>query len=267
MPEKNEEVKLTEELIREYSGARAEWARQAYEKSGDPMDKVHFGSLYCICVEKGSELQPDDPNRKYKGRVVFLGNQVKDENFQVAIFQELSSQPATMQAAKAVDFMGLQKGYTTQQADATQAYTQAKLQGTKTWISLPRDQWPESWKGYRNPVCPLDLALYGHPDSGGHWEKHCEEHLLEQGFEVVSEDWRSFYHHPKLKLSLIVYVDDFKIRTNREHGKRLELDSRSWKEDTRNSNRQGDRDWTVSRSKSQGRSERVATNRQEGEDN
>jgi len=33
MPQKNEEVKLTEELIREYSGARAEWAKQAAEDS------------------------------------------------------------------------------------------------------------------------------------------------------------------------------------------------------------------------------------------
>ena len=33
MPEKNEEVKLTEELLREYSGARAEWAKQAVEDS------------------------------------------------------------------------------------------------------------------------------------------------------------------------------------------------------------------------------------------
>ena len=33
MPEKNQEVKLTEELLREYSGARSEWATQAVEDS------------------------------------------------------------------------------------------------------------------------------------------------------------------------------------------------------------------------------------------
>jgi len=33
MPEKNDEVKLTEELLRDYSGARAEWAKQAVEDS------------------------------------------------------------------------------------------------------------------------------------------------------------------------------------------------------------------------------------------
>ncbi len=33
MPEKNQEVKLTEELLREYSGARAEWSKQAVEDS------------------------------------------------------------------------------------------------------------------------------------------------------------------------------------------------------------------------------------------
>ena len=33
MPTKNEEVKLTEELVREYSGARSDWAKQAVEDS------------------------------------------------------------------------------------------------------------------------------------------------------------------------------------------------------------------------------------------
>ena len=61
-----------------------------------------------------------------------------------------------------------------------------------------------------DPVCPLILSLYGHPDSGGFWERHCESHLIEQGFETI-QAWRSCYWHPKLKLFLIVYVDDFKL--------------------------------------------------------
>lgn len=39
---------------------------------------VHVGRLAPLCVEKNSELSPDDPARKYKGRVVFQGNMVKD---------------------------------------------------------------------------------------------------------------------------------------------------------------------------------------------
>ena len=45
------------------------------------------------------------------------------------------------------------------------------------------------------------LALYGHPDAGTFWEKHCEARLIEVGFIRV----------PKYKLFLVVYVDDFKM--------------------------------------------------------
>ena len=80
-------------------------------------------------------------------------------------------------------------------------------------MRLPEGQWPKRWKrqGFRNPVCPLRKALYGHPDSGTHWEQHCERHLLALGFIAFSDAWKSCYYHPKLLLVLIVYVDDFKM--------------------------------------------------------
>ena len=61
-----------------------------------------------------------------------------------------------------------------------------------------------------DPVRPCIKALYGHPDAGGYWEKHCEKHLKKCGFVVVP-DWRSVFWHPVLKLLLAVYVDDFKM--------------------------------------------------------
>ena len=95
------------------------------------------------------------------------GNNVRDPNFDVALFQDLGSSPATMEAGKAADAYGLMPGNATQQADATQAYTQSKLGGVQTWVSLPEEEWPPAWAGMKDPVCPLVLALYGHPDSGG----------------------------------------------------------------------------------------------------
>ena len=41
---------------------------------------VHVGRIFEICVEKNSELPASDPRRKFKGRVVFQGNNVSDEN-------------------------------------------------------------------------------------------------------------------------------------------------------------------------------------------
>ena len=73
-----------------------------------------------------------------------------------------------MEAAKAADCYGLFPGHSVEQADA---YTQAKLGGTPTWVSLPPEARPVAWAGMKSPACPLRLALYGHPDSGGFWGK------------------------------------------------------------------------------------------------
>ena len=100
--------------------------------------KVHFARIFPICSEKGSELPEGDPDRKFKGRCVVQGNDVKDENSHAAIFQELSSSPATLEAAKSVDAYGCIEGNETQQCDAQQAYVQSELGGTETWIVFPR---------------------------------------------------------------------------------------------------------------------------------
>ena len=119
---------------------------------------VHQGRIFDIVVEKNAELPEGHPGRKYKGRVVFGGNQVYDQNWEVAMFQELSSCPATLEAAKVADVYGLGPGYGVQQADAEQAYTQSKLGGVPTWVRLPIEQWPPAWKGMKDPVCPLVLS-------------------------------------------------------------------------------------------------------------
>ena len=130
--------------------------------------KRHVGRLFDICVEKNSELEFGHPSRKFKGRVVFEGNSVRDEYHQQALFRELGANPASMDALRLVDAYSLLCGHVMEQADAQQAYTQAKLEGIPTWVSLPKEAWPSAWSEYRNPVCPLRLALYGHPDAGGY---------------------------------------------------------------------------------------------------
>jgi len=134
-------------------------------------EKVHFARIFDICVEKGSELEDGNPEKKYKGRAVLQGDQVKDENWEAALFQDLSSSPAALEASRAANAYGLLPGHDVQQADADSAYTQSYLEGTDTWVRLPKEQWPEEWLSgpskMRDPVCPLILSLYGHPDAGG----------------------------------------------------------------------------------------------------
>ena len=94
-----------------------------------------------------------------------------------------------------------------------QAYIQAKLGGTETWVEIPEEGWPAEWLKngppcYR-PCYRLVQALYGHPDSGTFWEKHAHKKLLEIGFEVTAESWPSCYLHKETDLFLVLYVDDF----------------------------------------------------------
>ncbi len=186
-----------------------EW-REVSAKAKSENRKIHVGRIFGICVEKGSELQKNDPARKFKGRFVFEGCNVRDEYGQAAQFGELSSSPATLEAAKLVDAFGLLRGNATEQLDAEQAYVQALLLGILTWVRLPRERWPAHWSGMTDPVVPLVLALYGHLDSGGYWERHCEKELRAVGFKPVPQ-WKSIFFHPGLQLLLMVYVDDFKM--------------------------------------------------------
>ena len=187
--------------VREYDDLVAEMKRA---------EKVaHIGRIHAICSEKGSELPPGHPDRKMKGRIVFQGNNVKDQDGNYAIFAELSSCPVAMEASKVCDFYGCLKGHTVEQADARQAYVQSELGGTDTWVELPRELWPDAWAGFRRPVCRLLMALYGHPDAGGYWEKKSFKIIQAAGF-VPIDSWHSVFWNPKTKVLLIVYVDDFK---------------------------------------------------------
>ncbi len=47
--------------------------------------KAHFGRIAEMCYEKGSELPVGHASRVYKGRSVFLGDNVKDENFNLSL--------------------------------------------------------------------------------------------------------------------------------------------------------------------------------------
>ena len=133
-----------------------------------------------------------------------------------------------MEGSRAVDAYGCAPGNINTQSDAEQAYTQSFL-GTvapkspsdnlggnvqvrlETWVSLPPHLVPEEHrKRYVDPVYPLVLALYGHPDAGGHWERHCDSSVLQAGFIKVPK-WPSMYWHPKHRCLLTVYVDDFKM--------------------------------------------------------
>ena len=103
--------------------------------------------IFGFVVEKNTDLPTGDPRRKSKGRAVFQGNNVKNQNWENAVFSDLGSSPSSMEAGRLVDAYGLRHGFDIQQSDAVQAYLQAELRGNPTWIAIPQDQWPASWQG------------------------------------------------------------------------------------------------------------------------
>ena len=56
-------------------------------------------------------------------------------------------------------------------------------------------------------MCLLERALYGHPESGAHWEQHLTKIIKEMDGVAIS-DHPSCFWFPKTKLMCTVYVDD-----------------------------------------------------------
>ena len=88
--------------------------------------KVHFASLMDICHLKNAELETK--HQKYKGRVVFRGDIVKDDSGSYAVFTEQGSSASQMTAAKIMDSISRLPGCAGQAADAVSAYTQVKME-------------------------------------------------------------------------------------------------------------------------------------------
>ena len=94
----------------------------------------------------------------FKFRVVFQGDDVKDQNYEYALFQDLGSNPASMQAGNAVECYCCLPGHSVEQCDVDQSYIQTELKGTEKWIALLEEAWLADWWNsdgtpkYKNPL-------------------------------------------------------------------------------------------------------------------
>ena len=84
--------------------------------------KVHFGALKALCHVKHSELQ--EKFHRYKGRIVFRGDDVKDETGSFVVFSEQGTRASLMAAAKFLDAIARMPGCEAEDSDAVGAYTQ-----------------------------------------------------------------------------------------------------------------------------------------------
>ena len=194
--------------------------------------KVHFASLLDLCHLKNSELEPH--YQKYKGRVVYRGDIVKDDSGSYAVFTEQGSSASQITAAEVMDVISRPPGCAGQAADAVSACTQVRLEDAPTllkipesecpdiWIRLPKHKWTKSWSSVEDPVVLLERNLYGHPLAGLFRERQFEKVLLEHGCEKVS-NWECLFVNRARGLFLTVHVDDFQNgRKNIKPGSDLE---------------------------------------------
>ena len=178
--------------------------------------RVQIAELLTLCGVKHFELHPTQ--HKYKGRVVFRGDQVRDAAGNPVLFgsEETATTPTGLVGLAACLFYGLRPGHATSIADAIQAYLQAKI-GKETWVIIPRELWLPEWSQKYSAdsrlVVKLEKSLYGHPESGKRWQDHLTAQLKRLGGREIPEYPSSWVFNvgSSQKLVLNVYVDDLTL--------------------------------------------------------
>ena len=126
----------------------------------------------------------------------------------LAVFQEMSSRPTTIVALNVAIAYGMISGHKCTTVDAVKAYAQSDLKSKHpTYIEIPKYLCPPAWRKMDKPVVQLKKALYGHPEAGGHWERHLEAIIKTMGGKPIPNHPSCFWFEDK-KLLMIVYVDD-----------------------------------------------------------
>ena len=94
-----EKAKLEERGAWDLNKARPR--REVEEESRRIGEDYHFGKLMLLCHLKGSQLCED--LQSYKGRIVYCGNDTRDQDGDQAVFSAQGTQSSHLSAAKYVD--------------------------------------------------------------------------------------------------------------------------------------------------------------------
>ena len=89
-----------------------------------------------ICHLKNAELEAK--HQKFKGRVVFRGDIVKDGSGSYAVFTQQGSSASQMTASKVMDIISRLPGCAGQAADAVSAYTQVNMEDAPKFLKIPK---------------------------------------------------------------------------------------------------------------------------------
>ena len=120
----------------------------------------------------------------------------------------MSSRPTTIVSVNCAVAYGILPGHKLTAADAVKAYVQSDLNSKHpTYIDIPKHLCPKKWAHLKKPCFRPIKALYGHPEAGGHWERHLEKIVRQLGGKIVPSHPSCFFFE-KTRLLLVIYVDD-----------------------------------------------------------
>ena len=178
---------------------------QSCEETGQ---SIHIAETMPICHVKNAELPPE--KQKLKGRLVFRGDNCRDEKGIKAIYREAKSLPATVHSINLVLYFGMLVGHVVTISDATKAYLQAPLKSkVPTWVILPRIIWTEEWKRkFTKVACPLHRAMYGHTTAGDDWHDYFDGILVNGLKGERVPEFPSLWYFPQWHVLVASYVDD-----------------------------------------------------------
>ena len=206
--------KAKEALEKELSDLRSKgtWDEDDPREAAEVAKANPPGTLRESVSDPRDQHFEDVESQKFKARVVLAGHMIKTADGMWPVFQELGAVPSTMAACRLLLIaFCLVKDTLFLQSDCIRAYVQATMKGPATWIRIPKPWWPKHWaERFRDPVCRLRKALYGHPEAGNFWFDKLFEELTKLDFKLV-EGWSSvFILHAGTEhtIAFVVYVDD-----------------------------------------------------------
>ena len=150
--------------------------------------------------------------RRLKARIVFRGDDIRDQDNNIAVLQEAKVNPSGLAGINANLAYGCMKGNCTSQSDVVRAYTQSFLNTqVPTWVELPVNLFQRSSVDQTSCV-RLWKSLYGHPEAGFHWDQRFKEIMGSLGAVHCADTFQSTYYMKSTKLMLTLYVDDILLR-------------------------------------------------------
>ena len=152
---------------------------------------VHIRRLMTILSAKHWET-PE--LRRLKARIVFRGDDIRDQDNNIAVLQEAKVNPSGLAGINANLAYGCMKGNCATQSDVVRAYTQSNLNTqVPTWVELPIELVPKEFRGIKRPCVRLWKSLYGHPEAGYHWDQRFQQIMSEIGAVHCAGTFQSTY--------------------------------------------------------------------------